>query len=280
MSIAEKLKTIAENQAKVCNAGFAAGYDTGFRAGEDEGFSDGYDDGYAEGYGKGYGIGRAAGILDGRQAEYDALWDKLQPLKAGATQYAASFGQAWTADIFKPKYDMTVRASIFMFAYNQIGGDLVEYFERLGKKLDFSPCFNANNAFAYSKFTRVGGIYCSTPNFQNTFEGCSELETIDEWGNYNENGNISGNLMNTFYGCSKLKNLTVKGVIAASIRLSDCPLLSKASIESVITHLTDENIWATATFSATAVNNAFGSTESAEWKALIATKPTWTFSLV
>ena len=31
---------------------------------------------------------------------------------------------------------------------------------------------------------------------------------------------------------------------------------------------------------ATAVNNAFGSTESAEWKALIATKPTWTFSLV
>lgn len=217
----------------------------------------------------------------GKQAEYDRLWDTLQPFKAGGTQYAASFGQAWTADIFKPKYDMTVTASIYMFAYNQIGGDLVEYFERLGKKLDLSPCYNANYMFQYSKFTRVGGIYCSTSNFQNTFHGCSELETIDEWGNYDENGTISGNLLNTFTECPKLKNLTVKGVIVESIRLKDCPLLSKASIESVITHLSDEKSWSTATFSSTAVNNAFeGGSEGAEWQALIATKPTWTFSLV
>lgn len=279
MSIAEKLTTIAENQAKVCNAGFAAGYDTGFRAGEDEGFSDGYDDGYAEGYGKGYGIGRAAGILDGRQAEYDRLWDVLQPFKAGATQYSASFGQAWTADIFKPKYDMTVSSAVYMFAFNQIGGDLVEYFERLGKKLDFSQCFNQNGTFQASKFTRLGGIYCTSANWYNCFNGCTELETIDEWG-HPSGGTINGGLTSCFSGCSKLKNLTVKGVISGSITLSACTLLSKASIESVITHLTDQNAYATATFSKTAVNNAFGSTESAEWKALIATKPTWTFSLV
>lgn len=265
MSVEAKIQIITENVPKVYEAGHTIGYGKGIE----------------EGYGDGWREGEASGIEIGKQAEYDRLWDVLQPFKAGKTQYAASFGQAWTADIFKPKYDVTVQAAIFMFAYNQIGGDLVEYFERLGKKLDFSPCYNANNAFVYSKFTRVGGIYCSTANFQNTFEGCSELETIDEWGNYDENGNISGNLMNTFSGCSKLKNLTVKGVIAASIRLKDCPLLSKASIESVITHLTDENIWGTATFSATAVNNAFvGGSTGSEWKALIATKPTWTFSLV
>ena len=41
MSIAEKLKTVAENEAKVKNAGFVAGYDVGFVAGEDESFSNG-----------------------------------------------------------------------------------------------------------------------------------------------------------------------------------------------------------------------------------------------
>lgn len=226
-----------------------------------------------------YDAGVAEGFDAGRQAEYDRLWDVLQPFKAGATQYAASFGQAWTADIFKPKYDMTVSAASFMFAYNQIGGDLVEYFERLGKKLDFSPCYNQNNTFQSSKFTRLGGIYCTSASWYNCFSGCTELETIDEWG-HPTGGTVNGGLTSCFTGCSKLKNLTVKGVISGSITLSACTLLSKASIESVITHLTDEDKWATATFSATAVNNAFGSTESAEWKALIATKPTWTFSLV
>ena len=279
MSIAEKLTTIAENQAKVCNAGFAAGYDTGFRAGEDEGFSDGYDDGYAEGYGKGYGIGRAAGILDGRQAEYDALWDTIQPYRNNATSYSASFGYAWGADNFKPKYDVRVLSGIYMFAFNRMNVDLVAYFESLGRKLYFTECSNANGTFQGSKFTRLGGIYCTTANWYNCFNGCTELETIDEWG-HPTGGTINGGLNNCFTGCSKLKNLTVKGIIREGITLSACTLLSKASIESVIAHLTDENIWATATFSATAVNNAFGSTESAEWKALIATKPTWTFSLV
>ena len=241
-----------------------------------------YDKGYQDGVAQGGGGGGSydQGFAEGKQAEYDRLWDVLQPYKAGATQYAASFGQAWTADIFKPKYDMTVSSAVYMFAFNQIGGDLVEYFERLGKKLDFSQCFNHNNTFQASKFTRLGGIYCTSANWYNCFNGCTELETIDEWG-HPTGGTINGGLTSCFTGCSKLKNLTVKGVISGTIYLKDCPLLSKASIESVITHLTDANAYATATFSKAAVNNTFeGGSEGAEWKALIATKPTWTFSLV
>ena len=234
-----------------------------------------------------YDAGVAEGFDAGRQAEYDAFWDAIQPRKGDVYYYSATFGQAWTTDIFKPKYDVTVGSAVFMFAYNQIGGDLVEYFEHLGKKLDFSQCGNANNAFQISQFTRLGGIYCSTASWYNTFASCTKLETIDEWGNYDENGTINGGLTGTFSGCTALKNLTVKGVIIGNIDLKWSVELSKASIMSVINHLSPTTTYVTLTLSKDAVQKAFETVEGAndgttstEWLALIATKPGWTISLV
>lgn len=265
MTTAEKLQKIAENEQKV------------------------YDKGYSDGAAQGGGGGSYdQGFEDGKQAEYDALWDTIQPNKNGRASYEASFGVIWKADIFKPKYDMKVSSAVYMFAYNQIGGDLVEYFERLGKKLDFSECNNQNATFQASKFTRLGEIYCTTANWYNCFNGCTELETIDEWG-HPTGGEVKGGLTGCFTSCSKLKNLTVKGELRESINLRWSPLLSKASIESVVTHLADENLWTTATFSATAVNNAFETSQGAadgsastEWLNLIEPKRAigWTFSLV
>ena len=85
MSIAEKLKTVAENQQKVYDAGFAAGRSQG---------GDGW---------------------------YDTFWDAYQ---ANGTRYhwnAAFANQGWTNEIYEPKYPISniVYASD-MFARSQI----------------------------------------------------------------------------------------------------------------------------------------------------------------
>jgi hypothetical protein len=66
--------------------------------------------------------------------------------------------------------------------------------------------------------------------------------------------------------------------------------LSKESITSIINALSDSTSGFSVTFSKQAVDNAFGyviddyewfdGTNSAEWKALVATKPNWTINLV
>ncbi|MBR5011225.1 MAG: hypothetical protein IKY12_01565 [Clostridia bacterium] len=80
----------------------------------------------------------------------------------------------------------------------------------------------------------------------------------------------------TFNGCKALVNLTMGGTIGQPIDLSASPL-SRASIESVVTHLSDSASSMTATFSKSAVLSAFG-TEAA-WTEYIAKKPNWTFTL-
>ena len=81
----------------------------------------------------------------------------------------------------------------------------------------------------------------------------------------------------TFGGCTSLVNLTMDGTIGQNIDLRYSPL-SKESIESVVTHLSDTASGMTATFKKTAVLSAFGTTAS--WTAYIASKPNWTFTLV
>ena len=84
-----------------------------------------------------------------------------------------------------------------------------------------------------------------------------------------------------FDGCRQLKEFRVEGVIPVTCSFSHSTLLSHDSIVNIINALSPTASGQTLTLSATAVNNAFeGGSEGAEWQALIATKPTWTFSLV
>lgn len=265
MGIAEKLTQIAENEQKVFDAGKAEGYEYGY----EDGTSDGYN--------------------EGKQAEYDAFWDTVQNY-GNSTSYNAMFGSPWTKALLKPKHDINVGSAVYMFAFNTMGGDLVEYFDSLGRKLDFSRCINANATFQSSRFTRVGKIYCSTANWYNCFNGCTQLITIDEWGNYDENGKIEGGLTSCFTGCSALENITVKGIISGSISFNSSTKLTRASIESIVNHLTNAAIYGTLTLSKTAVDNALayddgngniqpGSTNG-YWMELVDSKPNWQISLV
>lgn len=222
----------------------------------------------------------------GGKASLRELWNKLQ--RGGwNTNYAASLGAIWTAETFKPEYDVTIQTGAYAFAFNQIGGDLVELFERLGRKLDLTQAANVGNMFQASQFTRIGNFCCPAGGWWNTFNGCVYLETIDEWGKPTEEEEITGGgLTGSFTDCRVLKNIKVRGKIADNINFQWCPL-SYDSILNIMSHLSDTAQWKTLTLSKAAVNKAFetsassndGST-SPEWLALVATKQNWTISLV
>lgn len=274
-------------------AGYDLGYGAGYDIGEAEGYKDGYKEGEAtgfnEGYEDGYTEGFDTGLDNGKQSEYDAFWDAFQD-NGKRSNYSGSFGAMWTAETLKPKYDMKLTTAIYMFAFNEMAVDLVEYFESLGKKMDFSQCRNMNGVFQGTKFTRLGDLTANCPNnWYNTFAGCSNLVTIDRWGAYNDNEAFTGGLSNCFQSCPALENITVNGIIGWNINFQWSTKLTRASIESIINHLSNTSKGTTLTLSKTAADNAFpcwmdgvnyGAGGNGEWLALVETKPNWTINLV
>lgn len=221
----------------------------------------------------------------GGKASLHELWNKLQN-GGWNTNYAASLGSIWTVETFKPEYDITIRTGAYAFAFNRLGGDLVELFENLGRKLDLTRAINVSNIFQASQFTRIGIFCCPTGGWWNAFNGCTYLETIDEWGKPTEDEEITGGLTGCFTGCTALKNIRVRGKIAEDINFQWCPL-SYDSIVNIMSHLSDTTQWKTLTLSEAAVNKAFETSASAndgstspEWLALVATKQNWAISLV
>lgn len=276
MSVADKLTQIAENEQKV------------FKSGRDEGYQDGYGSGHGDGYTEGFDAGK--------QAEYDAFWDKFQA-NGNRTRYRACFGgEIWNNGLLNPKYDMYVNDAIYMFYFNTMGGDLVEYFKNIGKVLSFEGAGdkNLNSVFQYSNFTRVGKMHSSGASWYSTFADCAYLVTIDEVGNYDENGNVQLTT-STFSNCPALKNITIRGKISGSTDFKSSTKLSCASITNIIEHLSDTSTGKTLTLSKTAVDIEFefvteidgetyiskGSDEdNPYWWNLVATKPNWTITLV
>lgn len=106
--------------------------------------------------------------------------------------------------------------------------------------------------------------------FNHTFE-CVKLRTIARIGT-DENTKFSG----AFDYASSLENVTFDGVIGQNINVRWSTKLSKASIENIVSCLSDTASGKTLSLSQTAVNNAF---TDAEWTALADTKKNWTISL-
>lgn len=115
-----------------------------------------------------------------------------------------------------------------------------------------------------------------------TFGRCTSLERI-ELVQVRENTQMDS----PFFRLPMLKYIRFSGKIGVNIGFSYSPMLSKDSINSVISCLSTTSSGKTATFSLTAVNNAFETSEgaadgstSAEWNALIATRSNWTINLL
>lgn len=217
----------------------------------------------------------------GKQAEHDAFWDSFQR-NGTRTGYNYAF-RNWTFDMFKPKYDIKPQGNCnWMWGYfnlNISGGcDIAQRLEDCGVTLDtsgvteFGEWMNYTGITHMPKISTVGASALSIMFYSNSL-----LHTIDEFVLKDDGSQTMAT--DIFTNCNSLKNIKIVGKIGASVKFAQSPL-SKASIISVVNALWDGASGKTLTLKTSAVTNAFGSTDSDEWKNLIATKSNWTITLV
>lgn len=223
----------------------------------------------------------------GKKAEYDAFWDAYQN-NGVALDYSRAFSSMWTVDIFRPKYDIIATSAYMIFGGNRMKIDLVKYLADLGVSLDLSQAVNTQYMFQATAFTRIGvvDVRASTNSrpLDTAFANSANLVSIDKI--YLKTG-TAGEFNNTFAGCIALENVEFEGEIANDgLNMGWSQKLSKASILSILNALSTTSTDKTVTFSMTAVNNAFETSEgsadgstSEEWTTIIATKPNWTIAL-
>lgn len=235
-------------------------------------------------------VERAKADLDevyaaGKQAQYDAFWDALQE-NGKRTAYNRGFsGTSWNDKTFFPKYDIRPSwATVGTFIECAVT-DFEARLQECGIVLDVSNNANYSQTFYGMKTKTLPEITISgfATTLYATFGNCSELHTIRKL-TLDDGFNIT--MPDTFQNCTALENIVFDGVIPKNISMRWSANLSNASITSVINALSTTATGQTATFSQTAVNNAFATTDgsadgsaSAEWLALVATKSNWTISL-
>lgn len=211
----------------------------------------------------------------GRKAEYDAFWDLYQE-NGKRYHYMGGFsGKGWNDKTFYPKYDIKPSyAVINCFLYCGVT-DLEARLQECGVVLDISDNINYSTVFENTTLTVIPELLINkgANTVTGMFRGCKSLHTIRKI-KLQEGFNI--HMPDAFTNCTALENIVFEGVIPKNITFQWSTLLSKASIISIINALSTTATGQTATFSQTAVNNAF-STE--EWDALIATRSNWTIAL-
>ena len=239
-------------------------------------------DGIAEGVEEVYTVG----VEQGKQAEHDAFWDALQD-NGHRKSYYYAFSR-WADEIFYPEYDIKPTSASGIFANSQIV-DMTQRLKDCGVTLDLSAVTKEmTGAFQYSTSLKrlpvINVANCrSVPDL---FGGCSSLEEVEKLV-LNNDGTQS--LRSAFQGCSNLVTINIEGAIGGTdpVKFQYSPKLSKASIESIIQHLSKTTERQLLTLSVDAVNKAFETTTGANdgetsdaWKELIATKSNWTISLI
>lgn len=218
----------------------------------------------------------------GKQAGYDRFWDSIQ-VYGTRTRYERTFEYTQWDKPFNPKYSLgNVLIANYIFSSAKVGDNLYT------DKLDFSKCLNLVAAFMASDVTRLKRIdmrACSSGynGMGSTFFSCGSLKEITEF-----YPSTSAQFNNTFGGCSALETINFCSELAVNgLNLSASKNLGRASIESIINAMSDSTSGLSVTLSKTAVDKAFETSEgandgstSAEWLNLIASKSNWTINLV
>lgn len=238
-------------------------------------------DRYEEGYEEGKSVGYDEGIVDGKQVEYDAFWDVFQNY-GNRTNYLYGFaGHGWRSNTnpstFNPKYLIRATGNASgIFYTSQIG--------RMDLTIaDLSQATNLTSAFQNGSFTYIEVDVSSCTNLMTAF-GSGTINTVILHNLTEKCTSFSA----AFSGAAALETLTISGTIAASINLSACKVLNIASISNIfVNNLSMETSGLTATFSKTAVDNAFESSEGAadgstqlDWTMFVNLRSNWTISLV
>ena len=235
------------------------------------------------------------GVDHGGKSYYDAFWDVYQVSGNEPSPQSYIFsGFGWNDVSFKPKYDICLSG----YCANVFAGctitDLKGILERLGKRLDTSRASNLS-FFMYDAKTITSAPVLDLRGLaggDSIFRGAVGLVTIEKI-ILKEDGTTPVNFM--MYNCPKLENVVIEGVIGNNLNLSHDVKLSKASIESIINHLSDTASGKTLTLSYDAVYEAFkmlgrdeetgeefwvGHEINNDWLELVASKSNWTITLV
>jgi len=219
MSIAEKLQTIAENEQKV--------YEAGYEKGKSEADTE---TAYNE------------GVEAGKQAEYNETWDTLQ-CKGERTIYTGFFAHLGTekgvylSDI-KPKYVIKPAYANYMFYHYPEEMDLTQFLnENEDISIDLTALKEANNSFAYSKFSRVPAL--SVGVVTQTFQNATKLKTIDK---LTVTSTAKTCAVSAFQNCSALENITFGGAINGNgLNFQWATKLTHDSLSSIINALADKS---------------------------------------
>lgn len=211
------------------------------------------------------------GVSDGKKSEYDEFWDAFQ-YNGERIDYTYAF-QGWGAEYIRPKYKVIPKDGIV--PQLSVSGQVARYYNMVCgcpflKKIEkeYFDLSQYYNELSYNTQSTYGNYYTfsNNPNLEeiedvgmqpysyySTFAICPKLHTIEVIRS-NENTWFSST---TFKYCLELQKIRIDGVIASDISFYQSPNLSKESIISIVTHLSDAQ-GATVTFSKQAVNNAFG----------------------
>ena len=233
----------------------------------------------------------------GKQAEYDAFWDAFQ--NGGNRTY---YGDAFRGAAFEyvhPKHKITPK-------------------DKGGASRIFYDCeFLKKAEAAYIDLSQIPRGSHISETYYNTFTMCYELEEVEDIGfvptfGYGSTFAYCLNLRkvamirvdvdtqfsnDTFVKCTELEEITFKGEIGSDINFQWSTKLTRASIENIINHLSDNVSGKTLTLSKAAVDDAFvwtapnpdgedfeyGGLEEGsgnEWYPLVASKPNWQITLV
>lgn len=237
----------------------------------------------------------ADGFAEGKQAEYDAFWDAFQE-NGKRNRYNYGFTR-FPADAFYPKYDIVPRENNWMFeqfnpslVFNDPKPplDLAARLEECGVRLIMDGGSAGAGVMYYAGVFLNANISTTPPldivagSAGDMFKRCTSLHTIGKLNVARESITFDW----AFADCTALVNIEFSGSVGQNMDFHWSTLLSKASITSIMNALSTTATGKTATFSQTAVNNAFatstgagdGST-SAEWLALVATRSNWTIAL-
>ena len=220
---------------------------------------------------------RTEGIEQGKQDERTAFWNMVQ--RNGArTDYQRAFTH-WDGNeaLFTPLYKIAPSGAqngqSMFFCFNVSTKEVFD-FSKIAHMFDFSKMTNASYLFQSARIDNIIADLSSATTFSYGMSAdWYAMPTTTTTLKVSEKCSFSS----AFYACRELTNLTFMegSVIGKSIDLKDCTKLTKASLTSVMTHLSP-TATLTATFSKTAVNKAFetsagsndGSTSEA-WLALV-----------
>lgn len=221
MSIAEKLLTIAENEQSISNginteanliAEIQSIVDNLPTVDDDD---DSYDDGYEA----------------GRTAEYDHFWDDFQQ-NGNRTNYDYAFYR-WSAENFKPKYPIKPTGGAATWFLNGSKVTDRQYLDLI----DFSQITSVSSPFDNTIMPSFGVVDLSSVKANSTvtnlFRYNAVIHTIDKIVVHD-----TIKYSQWFTNCKSLENVTFEGVIGQDgLNFSWSPLLTNASVQSVIDHL-------------------------------------------